>query len=89
MDLSITKFSSARRGRSSKNFWLISASFRRYRGHAAQRVISGDNYIRGVPAASISKERLSDVLVALLGFSAARRLQGRRFKPQIETEQIG
>jgi hypothetical protein len=28
-------------------------------------------------------------LVALLGFSAARRLQGRRFKPQIETEQIG
>jgi hypothetical protein len=64
-------------------------------GHAAQRVISGDNYIRGerrefhVPAATISKERLSDVLVALLGFSAARRLQGRHFKPQIENEQIG
>jgi len=43
-------------------------------GHAAQRVISGDNYIRGerrefhVPAASISKERLSDVFGRSFGF---------------------
>jgi hypothetical protein len=67
MYLSIPKFASAWRGRSSKDFWLISASFRRYRGMPHERVISGDNYIRGerrefhVPGAGISKERLSDV----------------------------
>lgn len=32
LDLSIPKFASAWRGRLSKDFWLISASFRRYRG---------------------------------------------------------
>jgi hypothetical protein len=66
LNLSIPKFASARRGGSSKDFWLISASFRRYRGmqhngSLAATIIRGERREFHVPAASISKERLSDV----------------------------
>src|SRR3984893_1348371 len=95
LDLSIPKFASAWRGRLSKDFWLISASFRRYRGMQHNGSLAA-TIISAARGGSLTfqqqvspKKDYPMSLVALLGFSAARRLQGRRFTPQIETEQIG
>src|ERR1700730_11248409 len=95
LNLSIPKSASASRGRSSKDFWLISASFRRYRGMQPNGSLAATIISAARGGSFTFRQQVSPrkdypmSLVALLGFSAARRLQGRRFKPQIEPEQFG
>src|ERR1700730_8012247 len=90
LNLSIPKSASASRGRSSKDFWLISASFRRYRGmqhngSLAATIISaarGGSFTFQQQVSPRKDYPMS--LVALLGFSAGRRPPGPAFLPHMK-----